>query len=178
MSANGQGDFLVAAEIFGSLPKLRQPGSARLAQRLRSAVSGEPPGIHLLEVSAMPRRLSFFEARRERGPQILPERLRALWPAGSPTDPSEAQVPQKMPALRFLKGTLLKAVHGLNKAAARLSPDTLAEQLQKFYRRERDGATLLDFGCGTDDFLNHARSQGWNTLGMDVSPETIERVRP
>lgn len=89
----------------------------------------------------------------------------------------KSAVSEQKPAFQLLKGALLKAVHGLNNAAVGLSPDTLSGEFQKFYRPPRDGARLLDFGCGTDAFLNHARAQGWDTLGMDVSPRTIEQLR-
>lgn len=90
---------------------------------------------------------------------------------------NKALTPNKKPALQFVISALLKAVHGLNSAAGRLSPDTFADEIQKFYRPERRGARLLDFGCGTDTFLNQAREHGWNTLGMDFSPQAIEQVR-
>lgn len=86
-------------------------------------------------------------------------------------------IPVAKPTRQWGRKALLKIVQGVNKATVRLSPDTLAEEIQEFYRPARHGAQLLDFGCGTDAFLNRARDQGWDTLGMDVSPETIERVR-
>ena len=85
--------------------------------------------------------------------------------------------PERKPAVQFIKSVLQKALLGLNKATRRFSPDTLAQEIEAFYRPAREGAKLLDFGCGTDTFLNHARAQGWETLGMDVSPQTIEQVR-
>jgi SAM-dependent methyltransferase len=95
--------------------------------------------------------------------------------AASSTDTPQTSAPK--PVAQWLRKALLNVVHGLNKAAIRFSPDTLGEEIQKLYRPQREGARLLDFGCGTDTFLNHARGQGWETLGMDVSPQTIEQVR-
>jgi SAM-dependent methyltransferase len=88
-----------------------------------------------------------------------------------------APASNRKPAVQFMKRALLKAVRGLNKAAVRLSPDIFPDEFRKFYRPERKGARLLDFGCGSDAFLNQARHQGWDTLGMDFSPRTIEQVR-
>lgn len=173
MSANGQGDFFVAAEILDRCPncggrdlRVWRKGYDRLYRVNRQEFTySKCRRCHVVFLSSRP---AETEAHK-----FYPSDYGPYQPAGS----SETQAPQQQPAFRLLKRTLLKAVHGLNKAAVRLLPDTLAAELQKFYRPEREGATLLDFGCGTDDFLNHARDQGWNTLGMDVSLQTIERVR-
>jgi SAM-dependent methyltransferase len=99
-------------------------------------------------------------------------------PAGPPTNETKKlPVVERRLTFPFIKKTLLRLVRGLNGATSRLSPDTLPEDIHKFYLPERQGARLLDFGCGTDAFLNHARGQGWATLGMDVSPHTIDQVR-
>jgi hypothetical protein len=47
----------------------------------------------------------------------------------------------------------------------------------RHYSPPRDGAVLLDFGCGSDKFLNRARKLGWDTIGIDFSPGTIEAIR-
>ena len=177
MSANGQGDFFVAAEILDRCPncggrdlRVWRKGYDRLYRVSRQEFTySKCRRCHVVFLSSRP---AESEAHK-----FYPSDYGPYQPAAPPAGPSEAKVPQKKPAFRLLEETLLKVVHGLNKAAGRLSPDTLADELQKFYRPDRDGATLLDFGCGTDGFLNHARDQGWNTLGMDVSTETIERVR-
>ena len=36
---------------------------------------------------------------------------------------------------------------------------------------------LLDFGCGGGSFLARMRNQGWHVTGLDVSAETVERIR-
>lgn len=45
------------------------------------------------------------------------------------------------------------------------------------YTPPAPGAVLLDFGCGSDKFLNRARKLGWQTVGMDFSARAIEQVR-
>lgn len=45
------------------------------------------------------------------------------------------------------------------------------------YAPPAPGAVLLDFGCGSDKFLNRARKLGWQTVGMDFSARAIEQVR-
>src|SRR5207249_972451 len=36
---------------------------------------------------------------------------------------------------------------------------------------------LLDFGCGGGSFLERMKHQGWQVTGLDVSAETVERIR-
>jgi 2-polyprenyl-3-methyl-5-hydroxy-6-metoxy-1,4-benzoquinol methylase len=84
---------------------------------------------------------------------------------------------EKTSVLARVRRATLRAMSALNSTVARIAPDSLAEDLQTLYRPPRPGARLLDFGCGTDIFLNHAREQGWDTLGMDISPQTVEQVR-
>lgn len=99
-------------------------------------------------------------------------------PAGTRAhETKELAVLERKLAFPFIKRALRKLVLGLNSATRRWSPDTLPADIQKFYLPEHERARLLDFGCGTDSFLNHARDQGWATLGMDVSPQTINQVR-
>lgn len=59
----------------------------------------------------------------------------------------------------------------------KVQPDRLRAELQTFYRPPRAGAVLLDFGCGSALFLDKARSEGWETIGLDASPEVIREVQ-
>lgn len=36
---------------------------------------------------------------------------------------------------------------------------------------------LLDYGCGLGSFLDHARKDGWNTTGMDISQQARDTVK-
>ncbi len=36
---------------------------------------------------------------------------------------------------------------------------------------------LLDFGCGGGTFLRRMHEQGWQVVGMDVTPEVVDRVQ-
>lgn len=58
-----------------------------------------------------------------------------------------------------------------------LRPDPVASRLAAAYHPARSGARLLDFGCGSSEFLDRARDDGWETIGMDFSDEVLERVR-
>jgi SAM-dependent methyltransferase len=55
--------------------------------------------------------------------------------------------------------------------------ESLPERLQKFYEPSKTGLTLLDFGCGSEQFLNSAREKGWNPIGIDFSCKVVERIR-
>jgi len=39
------------------------------------------------------------------------------------------------------------------------------------------GRSVLDFGCGTSDFLDAAREAGWRTVGCDFSAHGVESTR-
>lgn len=57
------------------------------------------------------------------------------------------------------------------------SVDRCPGMLDEFYQPSAPGSLLLDFGSGSDVFLNRARELGWSTLGIDVAPATIELLR-
>lgn len=40
---------------------------------------------------------------------------------------------------------------------------------RKWVEKHSKKATLLDMGCGTGHFLNECKSNGWNTVGVEVS---------
>ena len=44
------------------------------------------------------------------------------------------------------------------------------------YQCPESGSWLLDFGCGSDRFLNKARSRGWKTVGVDFAAAAVEKV--
>lgn len=37
------------------------------------------------------------------------------------------------------------------------------------------GGTLLDLGCGNGDFLQRAKTSGWNVVGVDPDPKAVAR---
>ena len=84
----------------------------------------------------------------------------------------EEQFSRKIP-----QKTLLKSKELIKNALTNLFPETYQWQLQEFYQPSEAGLTLLDFGCGSELFLNSARERGWNTIGIDFSPQSVEQVR-
>jgi 2-polyprenyl-3-methyl-5-hydroxy-6-metoxy-1,4-benzoquinol methylase len=65
----------------------------------------------------------------------------------------------------------------LNKRVDEALPDGLPSRLWNLYGPVRLGDTLLDYGCGSDAFLNWARARGWATIGADVSERVVAGVR-
>jgi O-antigen chain-terminating methyltransferase len=60
----------------------------------------------------------------------------------------------------------------------------IAERLRSRYRdkiaevaREQQTPLALDLGCGSGEFLDLSRSQGFATLGVDLSPQAVEVCR-
>ena len=49
-------------------------------------------------------------------------------------------------------------------------------KLEDIFSRPEEGKALLDFGCGTDVFLNQARKNGWQTTGMDFNETSVSCV--
>ncbi len=78
---------------------------------------------------------------------------------------------------RLLVRPLYAALHFLAEQTSRAFPDRLGENYWAFYRPARPGLALLDFGCGSDKFLNQARGLGWDTTGIDFSEQAVEQVR-
>lgn len=72
---------------------------------------------------------------------------------------------------------LRKVVLASNNTFKKVFPDTLSKEIQDFYQVSHSKPKILDFGCGSDRFLNWARRHDWNTLGIDFSEDVIDRVR-
>ncbi|MBD2306404.1 class I SAM-dependent methyltransferase [Chroococcidiopsis sp. FACHB-1243] len=72
---------------------------------------------------------------------------------------------------------ILKISLNATKASFKALPfKNYTRKIQEFYQPTEKGAKLLDFGCGSAQFLNEARKQGWNTLGMDFSEQAVEQA--
>jgi SAM-dependent methyltransferase len=178
VNTTGQSDFLVARETLESCPicggtelRVWRKSYDRLYRVSRQQFTySRCLRCDVIFLSSRP-----FESDAHK---FYPVNYGPYQPPGTHArEKDKSAVSEQKPAVQFIKRTVLKVVHELNNATRRFSADTLAHEIQKFYLPERDGARLLDFGCGTDAFLNRARDQGWDTLGMDVSPQTIEQVR-
>jgi len=53
----------------------------------------------------------------------------------------------------------------------------VAEKLAIVHRLRRPPGLLLDVGCAAGEFLDGARSQGWDVEGIEYDPQTAERTR-
>lgn len=58
----------------------------------------------------------------------------------------------------------------------KLFKDQLKIKLDEVFVKRIHGKTLLDFGCGSDAFLNRARDNGWLTTGMDFNEQSVAAV--
>lgn len=70
-----------------------------------------------------------------------------------------------------------KGAGALNLVVRKLFPDPVPAALKTTYQPPHPGARLLDFGCGSPRFLDGARRSGWETSGIDFSPQAVESVR-
>ncbi len=89
---------------------------------------------------------------------------------------SEDKISHEEPFFTILQKIITKNWISLRAELTNPSNDDLNKQLQKFYQPSKAGLTLLDFGCGSEVFLNQVRERGWNTIGIDFSPQSVEQV--
>jgi SAM-dependent methyltransferase len=74
---------------------------------------------------------------------------------------------------KFIK----KGIYYVNRIFNKFFPDeAFNSQIQSFYNPLSTNSKLLDFGCGSEKFLDFAKEKGWKTLGMDFSPRVIDQV--
>lgn len=59
----------------------------------------------------------------------------------------------------------------------RVWPHPVRFAFKQTYTPLKKGARLLDFGCGSDRFLNEARARGWKTVGVDFTESALQTVR-
>lgn len=87
-------------------------------------------------------------------------------------------VPSPSPVARlFAGGPLQRGAGFLFAMLDRRFPDRLDQELEATYTPSRAGLTLLDFGCGSAEFLDEMRPRGWCTFGADFIPGVVRSVR-
>jgi SAM-dependent methyltransferase len=64
----------------------------------------------------------------------------------------------------------------LNRTIDSIHPERLSHEIERFYTPTEAGLRLLDFGCGSDFFLNRARKLGWTTVGLDFSDDVVQKI--
>jgi len=64
----------------------------------------------------------------------------------------------------------------LNLLLRSVSRDRYEKDYRAIYKLPHTKAEVLDFGCGSDAFLNRARKWGWTTTGMDFSEFAVEQA--
>lgn len=77
---------------------------------------------------------------------------------------------------RLTAAPLRRLLNSINHRAARLFPDKTAGLLERRYRPAAAGLRLLDFGCGSEVFLDRAARLGWKTIGLDFSEAVVARI--
>jgi SAM-dependent methyltransferase len=103
--------------------------------------------------------------------------MRAFYPATYYAAPAAAPEPPAGDRRDTRPNRLEPWLARLNKRIDEAIPDTLPSRLRDLYRPYREGDMLLDYGCGSDVFLNWARARGWGTIGVDVSERVVASVR-
>jgi SAM-dependent methyltransferase len=50
------------------------------------------------------------------------------------------------------------------------------KKIDRYYAASNTRQNFLDFGCGSDNFLNQIAKKGWRTTGMDFNTQAINAV--
>src|SRR6266508_5236210 len=170
------GSFTVETEELDSCPhcdgrrlKTWRKGRDRLHHLSKQELSySECKGCGLIFLSLRPTENEAYK--------FYPEEY-GPYQAGGSAPTVDASVPQKIGVLkRVAERSLGRFLGVVNYTVARMFPDAFAQRFEDFYRPGARGMKLLDFGCGSDVFLNLAAAQGWDTIGVDFSEATVERV--
>lgn len=77
---------------------------------------------------------------------------------------------------QFIERLFSTSFKVLKKSLKTLLFERFTRDFQEFYKPRGKTAKLLDFGCGSAQFLNEARQQGWETLGIDFSKQAVEQA--
>lgn len=92
------------------------------------------------------------------------------------TNLSNGCSPSNLQRNRYIR-EVFKSLFNIYKASfINIFSDSFIKDVQDFYQPKREAAKLLDFGCGSAQFLNEARKQGWDTFGMDFSEQAVEQA--
>lgn len=84
--------------------------------------------------------------------------------------PTEASARPRAGRLKSLQRRVARWTHAA-------WPDGSLARLEAFYTPPRPEAAVLDFGCGSGQFLDTARARGWSrTIGVDT-PQVAARLR-
>jgi 2-polyprenyl-3-methyl-5-hydroxy-6-metoxy-1,4-benzoquinol methylase len=65
----------------------------------------------------------------------------------------------------------------LNQYLDKFFKNSCYQKIDEYYTPKNSGMTLLDFGCGSDSFLNKAKAKNWNTIGMDFIEQPLLSVK-
>ena len=94
-------------------------------------------------------------------------------PYGGRKGKAAARAPGLVRAIRKEADRIGKLVHGLLRT---VTADRYEKKYRAIYDRPSKDPSLLDFGCGSDSFLNKARTWGWRTTGVDFSPLAVDQA--
>ena len=58
----------------------------------------------------------------------------------------------------------------------KMCPEFHKSFLKNFILPQRKGDIMLDFGCGSPNYLDSAQEKGWRTIGMDLIPSVLKNI--
>jgi len=70
-----------------------------------------------------------------------------------------------------------KSTNWINLIYKQVRKFTLQQKVNWINKHTPQKGRLLDYGCGTGHFLNHAKNKGWDSIGYEPSPEAASIAR-
>jgi 2-polyprenyl-3-methyl-5-hydroxy-6-metoxy-1,4-benzoquinol methylase len=128
-----------------------------------------------------------FLSLRPLEPEIrhfYPENYKPYQPNQLPNNSSQSNLASGnlVPTKSWFKTNLQKILTKIDQLYKMVIPNSIfaesfKKQFQQFYEPREAESTLLDFGCGSENFLNSAQEKGWNTIGIDFSDQVVAGIR-
>ena len=98
-------------------------------------------------------------------------------PYNAGREPAPAESPFRDGLIRSLaQNSLGRFLNSVNYRTDLLFKDNCTEIPERYYQPKAHGSRLLDFGCGSEAFLNWAAQRGWVGTGIDFSEATVRSV--
>ena len=114
----------------------------------------------------------YFLSRR-----VVPSAIGQYYPFEYGPYNNKASAPVQVDSGSFLSKIIRAPMSILNRLVMRVIMPAYRRKLDRISMPAANAKTLLDFGCGSDTFLNRFKQSDVVTIGMDFTPEVISKVQ-
>ncbi len=88
--------------------------------------------------------------------------------------PNEKEIGKYYESPKYISHTNSKK--GLFGRAYQIVRKQAVEKKMRWINKHTDTGSLVDYGCGTGEFLNYAQESGWNTIGFEIAELAREQA--